>query len=393
MTATHADVSTEMTEGTALHRSPRRRRRLRVLIYLAIVLVALTAVGLGGAAWYFSAQLLNVAPSQPRYSMRVLALQGRTVVLTRTGESMRSETNGLVWRGGRAVVGSVISSSATSVVRQLVGTAPGLGAETRVALDNHIYATPAALGIRYRNVKVPDALGPMPAWYVPGRSSTWVLLAHGYTSSRTEGLRPLPTLVRLGFPALAVSYRNDVGAPASPDHLYHLGATEWQDVQAGVRYALAHGAKHVVLYGFSMGGTAVETFLHRSRYAKYVRAVVLDAPVLDWGAALDLAANKRHLPGILTMVAKRIVAFRLGLSSLDSINLVKQTHDLRAPTLIFHGTGDSTVPIAESAALARARPDIVTLIRVPGAEHTESWNVDPKRYAAALARFLGHFLH
>jgi fermentation-respiration switch protein FrsA (DUF1100 family) len=124
-----------------------------------------------------------------------------------------------------------------------------------------------------------------------------------------------------------------------------------------------------------------------------VRAVVLDAPVLDWNAALDVAGAKRHLPGFLTLVAERLVAFRLGLPSLDSINQVKMAADLKAPTLIFHGTGDTTVPIRTSVALARARPDIVTLVRVTGAEHTESWNVDPRRYAARLETFLRRVLH
>src|SRR5438270_1879053 len=95
-------------------------------------------------------------------------------------------------------------------------------------------------------------------------------------------LPPFSTLANLGLPVLDLSYRNDVGSPASPDHLYHLGASEWQDVDAGLRYARAHGARHFVLYGFSMGGSIAESFLHHSRLARRVRAVVLDSPALDW---------------------------------------------------------------------------------------------------------------
>jgi pimeloyl-ACP methyl ester carboxylesterase len=201
-------------------------------------------------------------------------------------------------------------------------------------------------------------------------------------------LRPLPVLHGLGLPVLDMTYRNDVGAPPSPDHLYHLGATEWQDLQAGVRYALAHGAHDVILYGYSMGGGIVESFLRHSPYAGRARAVVLDAPALDWNAVLDLQAGQRNLPGILTEVAKRVVAYRLGLSSLDSLDAVRAARVLRSPTLLFQGTADTTVPVGPSVALAQARPDIVTYVRVVGAEHTQEWNADPAAYMSRLSAFL-----
>jgi len=143
-----------------------------------------------------------------------------------------------------------------------------------------------------------------------------------------------------------------------------------------------------VLYGWSMGGGIVETFLRRSSDADRVRVVILDAPALDWRATLDLAADERHLPGVLTFVAERIVAARLGLANLDPIDAVRGSAQLRAPTLLFHGTEDTVVPIGPSDAFARARPDLVTYVRVAGADHTQEWNVDPTVYTAALRSFL-----
>jgi hypothetical protein len=89
----------------------------------------------------------------------------------------------------------------------------------------------------------------MPAWFVAGKRETWVLLMHGHESTREATSRVLPTIVELGFPALVMTYRNDVVAPESPDHLYHFGDTEWRDIEVGVRYALAHGAQDMVLFG------------------------------------------------------------------------------------------------------------------------------------------------
>jgi uncharacterized protein len=366
----------------------KRRNRRRILVFLAGIVVVLIAAGLGGAAWYYSSQLLDVTHGGPSYSIRVLALSGHRIELSSTDMSVRNGTSGLQWRGGSAIIGPIVSSRQASVVRWITGNTRGLTVGTPVHIDDHVYASPAGLHLGYQTVSVPDPLGPMPAWYLPGRRQIWVVFVHGYNSDRTEALRPLPTLVHLGFPVLDITYRNDVGAPPSPDHLYHLGATEWLDVQAGVRYALAHGARGIVLYGYSMGGGAVESFLHRSLYAGRVRAVVLDSPALDWSSVLDLQAGKRHLPGLLTELAKRVIAFRLGLNSLDSINQVKAAAGLKAPTLLFHGTSDTEVPFSSSAALARARPDIVTFVPVAGAEHTESWNLNPGAYTARLKAFI-----
>jgi pimeloyl-ACP methyl ester carboxylesterase len=371
----------------------RKRRRLWWVVGIVLALFGLAVAGLLGAAWYFSSQLLDVTHEPDSYSLRVLALHGSTVDVTRNGDSSRQGTFGLMWHGGRALVGAIVASDARSVRRRISGNTQGLKVGTPVRIDGWLYASPAAFHQSYRTLSFPDPLGRMPAWYVPGRRRTWVILVHGYGATRREGLRSFPVLEGLGLPVLDIAYRNDVGAPPSPDHLYHLGASEWEDVQAGVRYALSRGAHDVILDGYSMGGGVVESFLHHSAYAPRVRAVVLDSPAVDWNRVLDLQAGKRNLPGVLTAVAKRVVAYRLGLSSLDDLDAIRNAGQLRAPTLLFQGTADTTVGPGGSTALAHARPDIITFVSVPGAEHTEEWNVDPNAYDARLKAFLLHVLH
>ena len=163
-------------------------------------------------------------------------------------------------------------------------------------------------------------------------------------------------------------------------------------MQAGVRYALAHGARRVVLYGYSMGGSLIESFLHRSPQAGRVRAVVLDAPALDWNAIFDFRANQMSVPGPITALAKQMVAWRLGIGSLDSVNNVLPGADFKVHTLLFQGTGDTSIPFAANAALARARPELVTYVQVAGAEHTQAWNADPSAYTARLKAFLTRVL-
>jgi alpha-beta hydrolase superfamily lysophospholipase len=234
----------------------------------------------------------------------------------------------------------------------------------------------------------------MPSWYIPAKGRTWVIVMHGYKSRRREGIRPIPVFHALGMPVLDIAFRNDPGAPSSPDHLYHLGGTEWKDAQSAARYALSRGATGLVLMGYSMGGNVTEEFLHNSRYASKVRAVVLDSPALDWAAILDKQARDRNLPSILTWVGEKVIAYRLGLSSLDAINNAANAGTLRIPTLLYDGTQDSLVPgTVFRSFIAHSRSGTLTTMTVTGAGHTEPWNVEPNRYDAQLRTFLRGVLH
>jgi alpha-beta hydrolase superfamily lysophospholipase len=256
-------------------------------------------------------------------------------------------------------------------------------------LTASVYRTPADLKLPYRTISFADPLGSMPAWYVPATGHLWVIIIHGYRSQRSEGIRVMPVYHALGMPVLDIAYRNDAGAPESRDHLYHLGGTEWKDAQAAAQYALAHGATGLVMMGYSMGGNITEAFLHHSRYASRVRAAVLDSPAIDWSSILDLQARQRHLPNFLTVVGERVIAYRLGASSLDAVNNAVNASELKTPTLLYYGTQDSLVPHTVFASfIAHARSGTLTTVKVPGAGHTESWNVQPHRYDTALRTFL-----
>ena len=141
-------------------------------------------------------------------------------------------------------------------------------------------------------------LGEYPAWFVPGTRDTWAIVVHGNSMSRLDGLRMVPITVDAGFPTLVPTYRNDTGAPEDPSGKLRYGLTEWRDLEAAVRYALDNGAKDVVLAGYSMGGGVIMAFLQRSKLRDDVRAVILDAPMLDFSATVDDNASREEVvPG------------------------------------------------------------------------------------------------
>ena len=245
----------------------------------------------------------------------------------------------------------------------------------------------SALGLRYSTALVPTPLGGMPAWYLAGRRSTWVILIHGLGGGRADTLPPMPKLHDLGYPMLAITYRNDLGAPPDPSHHSHLGIAEWHDVDSAVAYAMRHGASGVVLYGYSLGGAMALTTARRSVDASYIRGLILDSPLLDWPATLDYAAERRGVPQLFMTLTEAVLAWRDGI---DYGELDQLAHEpqLRVPVLLIQGGADTIVPPSLATRFARARPALVTYLFVPRADHVSAIDVDPAGYAKALHGFL-----
>lgn len=381
----------------------RRFRRLRNAL-LAVVAVAL--VFLGGGGWYFAGQIradgLTVESSAPTYDLTVVGVRAGMVTLREApgyghNSALRRGTEyGMRWPGGSGVLRAVPATADDgAVVRPLTvtsGTAPGV--DTRAELLRDVFNHPASAYHRpVRDVQIACAGGTCPAWFMPGTATTWAVLVHGKGATRTEPLRALGAVLQVGMPALVISYRNDPGAPRDPSGLYRYGASEWRDLDLAVRYALDHGAKHVVLVGFSMGGGIVASFLEHSSHTAPVTGLVLDAPMLDFRRTVDFGASQRRLPLIgtpiprpLTWTAETLAGLRYDIDW-KGINYLSGRW-LRVPTLLFHGTADKTVPIATSDSLARAHPDLVHEVRFQGATHVGAWNADPARYTTILASFL-----
>lgn len=245
----------------------------------------------------------------------------------------------------------------------------------------------AAYGAPYSSVTVDGPLGALPAWLVRSTGDTWVVVVHGLGAPRAEALPVMRIAWRLHLPALAISYRNDPDAPPSHDGLVHLGADEWRDLEAAVRFAQQHGARHVVLVGYSMGATIVCEFMRQSPLRSLTVAAVLDAPVLDWKGTLERLAARRGLPGPITSLAERLIEQRIGVH-LEALNELHSLGWLKVPTLIFEGRQDTTVPIEDGIRLAAARPRLVHLVMLPNARHADGWRSDPARYSAAVRRLL-----
>ncbi|WP_203699910.1 alpha/beta hydrolase [Asanoa iriomotensis] len=366
----------------------------RRLVGGALAAAATSAFSTAGAGYYFSGELLGVDHTQALV-VRVLAVSGDEVTLSRDVDTAKPIALGLLWPDGGARLSASVRVDGDTVVRRVDERVAGeLRPGLMVAVDYNVFGTDpkTAFGLDYATVPVSGELGDMPAWLVPPpggghRPGVWAIAVHGRGGSRHEALRVLPGVVGAGLTMLVIGYRNDPDAPASPDGFYHLGDTEWRELAAAIRYARDHGATGIVLFGWSMGGGIALTALRRLPVAEaaLIRGLVLDSPVLSWNAVIDYQADLRRLPAPITWSAKRFTEWRgrINLGRLD-----QDPGELTVPALIFVDEADQRVRTDKAHAFASARPELVTLVATRDGGHVASWNVDPPAYTAAVAAFL-----
>lgn len=412
---------------------------VRRLAVAAAVAGASSAIAAATAATVFARRVVTPDANRPD-NVEVVSVKDDVVTLRASEDTTMPGRYGLWQNGGKTHVrvGEVIGydTAAGTVTRPLLGIDSGRLRPGKARLNQYYFAGDpfTALGLPFEEITIEgDSL--LHGWLVPGaelnadqrgtasasksatavaeprtsvtkkRASipptggTWAILVHGRGATREECLRAIPVLHRLGFTSLVAGYRTTVGLPlsgAGPLTRYHLGDTEWRDVEAAIVYAAEHGAEEVVLFGWSMGGAIVMQTVSRSWTADRVKGLVLDAPVMDWRDTLAHQARMNRLPPAVgrlgqSMLSHRSVWRLAGTEApvdLDRLDWVTRAAEVRHPILVIHSKDDEYVPSGPSEKFAQARPDLATYLSVDGARHCKEWNVDQNVWESAVARFL-----
>lgn len=371
------------------------RRAAAIVLPLLLLIAAVAAI-----SWHFSDEVVVPNHSEDPFEIEVIAVEDGRVELERTEQTERPGIYGIEWPGGHGIVGEIFArddeadagadEEPDTVARRLRVTEGEPAPGEKVRFDTYVFQDDplSGRGIPYETVPLQGELGPMPAWLMgPASNRRWTIVVHGINSTPRAALPIAPTLINQGFSVLSITYRNDEGAPASPDGKLHMGLTEWRDVEPAVRYALHAGARELILIGHSMGGAIVTQFIERSPLAEDVDAMILDAPALDWPATISFGARQMGLPGFAAKPVEWMIGLRID-ADWKQLDALAHTEELALPTLLFHGTEDKRVPIESSDAFAAALPETVTYYRVPRAGHVQSWNVDPPLYEKRVREFL-----
>jgi pimeloyl-ACP methyl ester carboxylesterase len=354
------------------------------------------------AAWFHAnairADLMIPMGNEAPFDVDVVSNEAGRVVISRTDASEQVgvwglETPDVEEPAGPDAYGQIVTIVRVDDESVERGVEPQVsefeaGNTARISTDAYTGNPESALGLTWEALRSPSDIGPQPAWFVDGRRATWVIFVHGKGNDRlTESLRITPSLVRQGFPVMAVTIRNDVGATPNDSGLRYWGLEEWRDIDAAIDLGVRKGAKDFVIVASGYGASVASMFLHESQMVDLVKGVVFDSPVLDLEPVAEAYATDHGTPGVVAWLGRRLVAVRFGMDW-RALDQLRRSDEFDVPILLLYGAQDPVTPVETFERFASSRPDIVTPDRFEQGGHADLWNIDAERYEEAIAAFL-----
>ncbi|MGW4636548.1 alpha/beta hydrolase [Nocardia sp. NPDC004415] len=230
----------------------------------------------------------------------------------------------------------------------------------------HVAQTPAALGLKYRDLSMRTADGiDVHGWFVPAeRPRGHILYAHGNAGTIGDRVAIIALLVAAGFDVLAFDYRgfgHSTGTPGEQGTYLDARAARTALLeQPGV------DPERVLYLGKSLGG----------------------------GVLLELATE--HLPaGMILMstfsgmrdAARSVYPFLPAPLIPDAYPSLRRIATLRVPILMMHGDRDELLPLRHAERLYAAAAEPKQLIVVPGAGHNDVIDTLGARWPKLIAEW------
>jgi dipeptidyl aminopeptidase/acylaminoacyl peptidase len=365
---------------------------------------ASAGVALGGLGLVI-ARRLTAPASGRRYDLTIRGVvssgERHIVILDRTPRTAAPGLYCLILeKGGWVQLSREVEDRGPGLVgREVLGEpSEGLAAGARASWSGILFSSPEDAGLKSTDVQVQTDVGQVPAWLITPRadpSTTWAIHIHGLGSTRVGTLRGVQVTSEAGLTSLVVTYRNDGEGPIVGTGRPELGAAEVDDVRAAVRFASENGARNVILVGWSMGAAIALQLAAEPELQGIVAGIVLESPILDWVSTIKANCARSGLPAWSGTLAMPWLDFwpLTGLTGLNNpvdlrrFDWTSRADELSVPTLILHGTLDTSSPFELSTRLRELRPDIVDL-EAFGADHTMSWNSDRERWRAVISFWL-----
>lgn len=198
------------------------------------------------------------------------------------------------------------------------------------------------------------------------KSDKTAVFVHGYNTAPLNNFcLQAKALYESGFNIAFIYQRAHGGSGGTST----MGIKEQEDLLEVIPFLKeTTGAKQMLIYGMSMGCTALAYASDRLD-GGYVKGIVLDCGFTSPYSQLTREMVRRHLPAFLispliTFFTKTFLKIDIKRSSQENLKSCK------IPALFFHGEADITVPVEEGRKNYRACASKKTWYSATGAAHT-----------------------
>lgn len=246
-------------------------------------------------------------------------------------------------------------------------------------------STPEQFRLPYRTITFPGSQGMLlQAWRIPGQPGRpTVLMFPGYGASKDTLLRAASEFSSTGCELWLVDFS---GIGNSEGNTTTIGWREAEDVAATVYAARDRQPGPLILYGTSMGASAILCASHRGLVQP--DAVILECP---FDRLTNTLGNRLNLLGVPAFPLARVITFWIGMQNgFNALahNPVEYARSVRCPVLLMQGENDQFVGQTAAKAIAATLKDRVTFKILPQCGHAHLVRDGEKLWRAEVRQFL-----
>lgn len=177
-----------------------------------------------------------------------------------------------------------------------------------------------------------------------------VIYLHGNSSSRLEGIKMAPTLLKHNINLFVFDFS---GSGISEGDYISLGMNEKEDLNVVVDFvSKIPGVSNIGIWGRSMGAATAMMYCHTD---KRIKAVVFDSPFTEFRLlAKQLCSNYKGIPFWLVDFAflflKKTIINKNGLD-IDKLAPIESAKYTKIPGFFVHALNDELIPLEHTLKL------------------------------------------